>query len=281
MEASLRSFLEVYDMASGRSRLVLQTERHVEAPNWDAARQSLLVNSDGRLFRVPIAGGEMEPVRIEGLSHLNNDHGLSPNGRMLAVSENIKGRGSVIFTLDADGGVTTRVTDEPGAYWHGWSPDGARLAFCGKRSGQFDIYTIAVGGGAEQQLTGITGYEGHNDGPDYSPDGKWIWFNSDRSGCAQIWKIRSDGTGPTRMTADERVNWFPHPSPDGRWVVYLSYPPGTEKHPPDLDVQLRLMRPDGSENHELLAFNGGQGTINVPSWAPDGSAFAYVRYARP
>ncbi len=279
--AFMRSSLEIYDMALGRVRIVLQTDAHIEAPNWDATRAALLVNSGGQLYRVPVAGGEMVHVPTEGLSHLNNDHGLSPDGRLLAVSDNIRGRGSVIYTLDPKGGPVTRVTEEPGAYWHGWSPDGALFAFCGLRGGQFDIYTIPVTGGAERQLTGRNGFEGHNDGPDFSADGQWLWFNSDRSGHAQIWKMRLDGSDVRRMTQDDRVNWFPHPSPDGAWVVYLSYPPGTERHPPDLDVELRLMRPDGSENHPILAFNGGQGTINVPSWAPDGSAFAYVRYARP
>ncbi len=277
----MKSFLEVYRLAAACSERVFETDRHIEAPNWDAARDALLVNSEGRLFRVALSGGEMVPVETAGLSHLNNDHGLSPDGRMLAVSDNIKGRGSVIYTLDAGGGAVTRVTDDPGAYWHGWSPDGRALAFCGLRNGQFDIFTIPADGGTERQLTGCAGFEGHNDGPDYSPDGGWIWFNSDRTGHAQIWRMRCDGSGIERMTRDDRVNWFPHPSPDGAWVVYLSYPPGTEGHPPDLDVQLRLMRPDGSDDREILAFNGGQGTINVPSWAPDGSAFAYVRYDRP
>ncbi len=277
----MRSFLEIYEIGPGRSRVVLETEALVEAPNWDAVRKALLVNSGGQLYRVPLAGGAMEQVPTEGLTHLNNDHGLSPNGARLAVSDNIKGRGSVIYTLDPEGGPVRRVTETPGAYWHGWSPDGTIFAFCGLRGGQFDIYTVPAAGGPEVQLTGRDGPEGHNDGPDFSADGVWLWFNSDRSGHAQIWKMRLDGSKVTCMTQDDRVNWFPHPSPDGAWVVYLSYPPGTEGHPPDLDVELRLMRQDGSENHRILSFNGGQGTINVPPWAPDGSAFAYVRYARP
>ncbi len=277
----MRSSLEVFELATRRTRVVLQTDRHIEAPNWDTRRRALLVNSEGQLYRVELAGGDMALVPTEGLEHLNNDHGLSPDGRLLAVSDNVSGRGSIIYTLGSEGGAVSRVTEEPGAYWHGWSPDGETLAFCGLRNHQFDIYTMPVVGGSETQLTGRDGVEGHNDGPDYSPDGKWIWFNSDRSGHAQLWKMRADGSDVTRMTEDDRVNWFPHPSPDGAWVVYLSYPPGTERHPPDLDVQLRLMRPDGTETHEILAFNGGQGTINVPSWAQDGSAFAYVGYAKP
>jgi Tol biopolymer transport system component len=276
----MRSSLEVYDLASGRASVVLETEAHIEAPNWDAARGALVVNSGGQLYRVPLEGGGMVHVPTEGLANLNNDHGVSPDGSRLVVSNNT-GRGkSVIYTLDAAGGVVARVTEEPGAYWHGWSPDGGTLAFCGLRGGRFDIYTVPVGGGAERQLTGIAGDEGHNDGPDYAPDGKWIWFNSDRTGHAQIWKVKPDGSEAVQVFEDERVNWFPHPSPDGGWVVYLAYPPGTTGHPPDRDIALCLMRPDGSGRRDVLAFNGGQGTINVPSWSPDSSAFAFVRYER-
>lgn len=277
----LKSSLEIYEVASGRSRVVLRTEAHIEAPNWDAGRAALLVNSDGALYRVPIGGGDMEHVPTEGLMHLNNDHGISPDGSRLAVSDNMPGRGSVIYTLDVRGGKPVRVTGDPGAYWHGWSPDGAELAFCGRRNGRFDIYTVPVAGGAETQLTGRAEDEGHNDGPDYSPDGAWVWFNSDRTGHAQIWKVRPDGSDATQVFEDANVNWFPHPSPDGEWVVYLAYPPGTQGHPADRDVALCLMRPDGSGRRELLGFNGGQGTINVPSWSPDGKSFAFVRYAKP
>ena len=277
----MRSSLEIYDLESGRVRVVLQTDALIEAPNWDAARSDLIVNGDGRLFRVSLGGGALREVDIGGLGHLNNDHGLSPDGTRLVVSENVPGRGSVIYTLPAEGGVPQRVTGDPGAYWHGWSPDGASFAFCGLREGRFDIYTIPAEGGAETRLTGLAGDEGHNDGPDYSPDGEWIWFNSDRTGHAQIWKMRVDGSDIEQVTRDDRVNWFPHPSPDGEWILYLSYPPGTTQHPRDLDVKLCLMRPDGSEAREVLAFNGGQGTINVPCWAPDGRSFAYMRYAKP
>jgi len=273
----MRCFLEVFDVSSGEVRTVLETDRHIEAPNWDHLRDALVVNAEGRLFRVALEGGPLIEVET-GLGHLNNDHGLTPDGTRLIVSESVPGRGSVIYDLPANGGAPRQISGVPGAYWHGVSPDGSTLAFCGKREGQFDIYTIPFGGGDEVQLTGCHRFEGHNDGPDYSADGDWIWFNSDRSGHAQIWKMRINGTDVQQVFEDEHVNWFPHPSPDGAWVVYLAYPPGTLQHPPMKEVALCLMRPDGSDRHRILEFTGGQGTINVPSWAPDGSAFAYVRY---
>jgi Tol biopolymer transport system component len=138
-----------------------------------------------------------------------------------------------------------------------------------------DVYTIGVDGGGEVRLTQG---EGHCDGPDYSADGGRIYYNCDRGGHAQIWVMAADGVGQRQLFADDCVNWFPHPSPDGRHLLYLAYPPGTLGHPADLPVALVLCDPEGGNRRRVREFIGGQGTINVPSWAPDGSAFAYVRY---
>ncbi|NKB26248.1 MAG: hypothetical protein GKR99_01265 [Rhodobacteraceae bacterium] len=274
----MRSSLEIFDLDRGASRVVWQTDDLIEAPNWDPVDDTLLFNGGGRLFRIPAAGGVPQVVDTGFADACNNDHGISPDGSRIAISHQTEG-GSCIFTLPSDGGVPVRITENTPSYWHGWSPDGARLAYCAERGGQFDIYTIGVGGGAECQLTGQNGPEGHNDGPDYSADGRFIWFNSDRTGHAQIWRMDARGGNPVQITDDARVNWFPHPSPDGAKVLYLSYPEGTVGHPADKPVELRLMQPDGSEIRTLAAFQGGQGTINVPCWAADGRAFAFVKYA--
>ena len=118
----------------------------------------------------------------------------------------------------------------------------------------------------------------HVNGPDYSADGQWIWFNGEREGVVDIWRVRCDGTDLERMTDDDCVNWFPHPSPCGRHVVYLAYPGGTVGHPGGVGVTLRLMPQVGGVSRDIVRLHGGQGTINVPSWAPDGSAFAFMRF---
>jgi Tol biopolymer transport system component len=147
------------------------------------------------------------------------------------------------------------------------------------RDGVFGIYTIGIEGGAE---TCVVQSDHHYDGPDFTPDGDWIWFNSERAGngSSDLWRMRVDGSDLEQMTDDDRVNWFPHPSPDGDKIVYLAYPAGTEGHPAGKDVELRLLDGKDKTPQTLVSLFGGQGTINVPSWSPDGVAFAYVEYAR-
>ena len=267
--------VEILDLGTGRVTSVLRTPVHVEAPNWTADGAALIVNAQGGLFRVPLDAPALHPIACAGLDRLNNDHGLSPDGATLAVS-NSPGRGtSVIHTMPATGGTPRRITPLAPSWFHAWSPDGARLAYTCVRQGDFGIATCPSEGGAEQVL--ITSAH-HYDGPDYTPDGRWIWFNSDRGGAMHLWRMRSDGSDAQEMTHGDAVDWFPHPSPDGAHVLWLAYPPGTQGHPFGRDVTLNLMPASGGTPQILLRLFGGQGTINVPSWSPDGTAFAFVRY---
>ena len=271
----MKSILEIYSLETGTSRKLMQTDRHIEAPNWDPDGKTLLVNGEGHLFRVPLDAPDLLPVDTGFADRCNNDHGISPDGKMIVISHNTDD-GSAVYTLPAEGGTPTPVTQLCPSYWHGWSPDGTTLAYVAKRGdGHFDVYSIPVGGGEETRLTNG---EGHCDGPDYSPDGDWIWYNCARTGHAQIWKMKANGTGHVQVFADEYVNWFPHPSPTGDTVLFLAYPPKTEGHPANKDVSLRLMDTDGGNIRTVASFNGGQGTMNVPCWSPDGAEFAYVRY---
>ncbi len=173
------------------------------------------------------------------------------------------------------GGTPRRVTKYSPSYWHGWSPDGKTLAYCAERNGEFDIYTIQVTGGEETRLTTAKGLD---DGPDYSPDGRYIYFNSVRTGHMQIWRMHPDGNAQEQITFDEFNNWFPHISPDGKSMVFLSYEKDVTGHPPNKDVQLRLMTLSDGKIQVLAKLFGGQGTINVPSWSPDSRKVAFVSY---
>ncbi|QFI66558.1 TolB family protein [Sinorhizobium alkalisoli] len=272
----MRSSVEIFDIATAETRVVWQTERLVEAPNWSPDGRFLVFNGDGRLYRIALDGAP-EPVEIDtGFARqCNNDHGISPDGTTLAISDKTEFGKSAIYLLPVEGGAPRLVTPKLPSYWHGWSPDGRTLTYCGIRDQVFDIYTISVGGGEERRLTWG---EGRNDGPDWSPDGKWIYFNSSRTGSMQIWRIRPDGSDVQRITNSPYGDWFPHPSPDGRNLLVLSYDGDVSDHPRDLDVRLRLMNPEGGDPRVLFELFGGQGTMNVPNWSPSGEAFAYVRY---
>jgi len=117
-----------------------------------------------------------------------------------------------------------------------------------------------------------------DDGPEYSPDGNFIYFNSERTGHMQIWRMKSDGSTQEQVTSDEFNNWFPHLSPDGEWIVFLTYEKGLEGHPENKDVMLRLMSLRDQKVTVLAKLFGGQGTINVPSWSPDSKQVAFVSY---
>lgn len=272
------SELALYDLASGAVQTVLRTDRLIEAPNWCPDRDCLIVNADGRLYEVDITAPGLVEIDTGFACNLNNDHGVSPDGKTLVISDQTADGASAIYTLPRDGGTPQKITGFVPSYWHGWAPDGARLAYAGKRkSGVFDIYTIAVEGGDETCLT--AGFQ-HCDGPDYSPDGDWIWFNGQRADRMQLWRMHPDGSDLEQMTDDAGWNWFPHPSPDGGHVLFLAYESGTRGHPRDRVVDLRLIPGHGGKPETLLRIFGGQGSINVPCWSPDGQRFAFVRYHR-
>ncbi|GAA1427421.1 PD40 domain-containing protein [Microlunatus lacustris] len=290
LEPGERAELRVHTLSTGVDRLVLTTDAHVEAPNWTPDGRWLVVNADGLLHRVPAAGGELERLDTAPLDRLNNDHVLSPDGQTLYLSSSSDGH---LYRVPVSGGRPERITNDRGAgfthYLHGVSPDGATLAYVGvetddegRRSS--NLFTTPSAGGTDEQLTRTTA---PTDGPEYSPDGQWLYFNSElrpagepaaAPGHAQVFRMRLDGSGLTQLTSDERVNWFPHVSPDGRTVLLLSFPPGTEGHPGGRQVQLRTMGPAGEDLRDVLALRGGQGTVNVNSWAPDSDRFAYVAY---
>ncbi len=272
----LYSALETQTLASRDRRVVYVTPTRIEAPNWLRDGRTLLFNSGGRIHRIPVTGGKPETIDTGFATRCNNDHGVSPDGTLLVISDQSQGqRQSLIYTLPITGGTPKRITPTGPSYWHGWSPDGKMLAFCGQRHGENDIYTIPAAGGQETRLTTAKGLD---DGPEYSPDGRYIYFNSERTGRMQIWRMQPDGSEQEQVTADDYNNWFPHPSPDGRSLVFLSYEKEVSGHPANKDVTLRRMALPSKQIDVLGRFLGGQGTINVPCWSPDSRRIAFVTY---
>ncbi len=274
------SILEIYDIRSGSVETVREFDTVIEAPNWSPDGQALYYNSQGRIWKLDLSTHAISQVFSDFVDNCNNDHVLSFDGMHLAVSHHTKEDGqSRIYTLPVRGGLPRLITPLAPSYLHGWSPDGKTLAYCACRNGEFDIYTIPSEGGIETRLTSAPGL---NDGPEYDSAGEYIWFNSVRTGLMQAWRMRADGSEQTQMTFDLNGNtWFPHISPDRKKVVMIVYRKGDlkpDEHVPHKHVELRLMDADGSNLHTVLRLFGGQGTINVNSWSPDSTRFAYVRY---
>ena len=279
-----RAELYTVDALTGDRTLVTRSSDVLfEAPNWTPDGQFLVVNADGLLYKVPVAGGDLVPVPLGDIPPINNDHVLSPDGTTVYVSAD----DGHLYAIPLDTGVPRRVTNDHGPtfhhYLHGVSPDGRLLAYIGLRenpdgSETSNVYTIPAVGGEEFQLTDV---KAPHDGAEFSPDGRWIYFNSERAsstpGHAQLFRMAPDGSNVEQLTSNERVNWFPHVSPDGNHLAFISFPPGTLGHPEDKDVVIHVLEKDGTVR-DLVHLYGGQGTVNVASWAPDSRRLAYVAY---
>lgn len=277
--------VHVHDVATGED-VVVHESRDVllEAPNWTLDGAALLLNGDGVLWTLaPVAGSALTRIVHERLPEINNDHVLDPDGAHLYLSA----ADGHVHRAAIAGGPATRITSEEGVwhFLHGVSPDGARLAVV--RMTSFDepgrIAVIDSSGGAS---TIVDTGPGHVDGPEWSPDGAWLLCNTerwaDRPGHAQLGRVPDGGGGLERLVVSDTVDWFPHPSPDGASAVYVEFPPGTEGHPADREVALVVVGTDDwSAPRERIRLPGGQGTMNVNSWAPDSRRFAYVSYPTP
>lgn len=273
----------VASVTTGSRELIFASEDLLlEAPNWTLDNSALILNGAGRLWRLDLAKGSLAEVPLAGVPDLNNDHVLAPDGNRIYLSAD----DGHIYGADIRGGDAARITAGDGFFHflHGVSPDGRELAYVGMESGDFTkpgrLMTMPSAGGPSASVdTGA----GHCDGPEYSPDGKWIYFNTEtfstRPGHAQIARARVDGSGLERLIHSGTVDWFPHISPDGHHASYLRFPAGTMGHPADLPVEIVTVRlDDWTTPLHTWALSGGQGSLNVNSWSPDSRRLAYVAY---
>lgn len=274
--------LEIMNVSDGRRKVIYEKDGRFEAPNWMPDGKRLLFNMDGYLWTIPIEGGEPEKVNTGFADRNNNDHGISFNGKLLAIShqrQGMPGGGSTVYVVPLTGGTPEMVTEKTPSYWHGWSPDNKEVVYVAMREGSntYNIYRKPIRGGEEIALTATKPGE-HVDGCEYSPDGKYIYYNGSASGTMQIWRMKPDGSQKEQITFDEYNDWFPHISPDGKWILFLSYPPEVtpNSHPSYKRVMLRIMPASGGAPKVIAWLYGGQGTINVPSWSPDSKNIAFV-----
>ncbi|HEY9127483.1 MAG TPA: hypothetical protein VIM62_10175 [Acidobacteriaceae bacterium] len=282
-KATLYSTLETIniDQENPRATVIYTKPGRFEAPNWSRDGSTLVFDEAGQIMTISASGklpAKPQALDIGLATKCNGSHGFSPDGHLLAITcEMPDAPGARIYMLPASGGAPHVVTTNPSSYFHSWSPDGKTIAFARPHPGGGDIYNVPASGGDDSALTSTVGI---SDDPDYSPDGQYIYFNSDRApGSMQIWRMHADGSQPEQITSDERNNWTPHPSPDGKWIVYLSYDKDTKGHPTNKEISLYLMSLADKKVTKLVDLLGGSGTINVPSWSPDSKALAFVSYA--
>jgi hypothetical protein len=150
------SVLEILEVESGRLESVHSSRRPFEAPNWTPDGALIYNISDrtgdwGGLCRFDLATRKETPIDTGPARKNNNDHVLSFDGAMLAISDQsaFHGGKSAIFTVPVGGGTPKPVTRLAPSYLHGWSPDGKFLTYTGGRNGKLDIYKIASDGSGE------------------------------------------------------------------------------------------------------------------------------------
>jgi Tol biopolymer transport system component/DNA-binding winged helix-turn-helix (wHTH) protein len=110
--------------------------------------------------------------------------------------------------------LTFGVNNDDGYYGLSWGADD-RVLFASRRSGTYEIWSMAADGSAQTQLTSTPG--AWNMSPRATPDGRYIVFTSNRSGTSQIWRIDADGGHPVQLTRGQ-TRRSPDISPDGLWV---------------------------------------------------------------
>jgi TolB protein len=273
------SHIEVMDVQTGLRKILYSAPNSLQAPNWTHDAKTLIYNSEGKMYNYDLSKGTVYQMNTGTIVNNNNDHVISFDGTMMALSNHVGDkRISTLYTLPiggSDNPIQITSPDSGHSYLHCWSPDKTKLLFTGQRNKQFDIYTIDIATKKETQLTNTATLD---DSPEYSPDGKWIYFNSTRTGTMKLWRMKPDGSGQEQVTFDEFNDWFPHFSPDGKWIVYISFPKDINPtdHPFYKKVCLKLMPASGGVAKTIAYFYGGQGSINTPSWSPDSKKIAFV-----
>jgi TolB protein len=284
---TIGSRLETIDVFTGLRKVIYESPVRFEAPNWMPDGKRLLFNSLGSIWTIPVEGSQAPAKLNTGTADKNNnDHVISFDGKLLGISSHrtgLFGGGSTIYVLPLTGGEPKLVTEKTPSYLHGWAANNKEVYFVARRdtnkNSLYHVFKADIETGVETQLTHNT--FGHVDGPEGSPDGKWVYFNGSMTGTMQLWRMKTDGSGKEQLTFDQYNNWFPHISPDGKWIAYISFPDDIDPtaHPACKAVSLKLMPVNGGFPKTIAYLYGGQGTINTPSWSPDSRQISFVSYS--
>jgi Tol biopolymer transport system component len=242
----------------------------LSAPAWSADGRSLyyvqgdsalggVLSVEARLVRCDVASGRS--THLLWLPATASTVSLTGDGRLLfdaaVPRENLRRIPLAAANDGADGGQwLTRgfgIDRQPVV-----SPDGQRVIFSSRRSGNLDIWELTLATGAVRPLTDDPGEDWD---PALTPDGRHLLWSSNRSGTYEIWLADADGSNPRRITSDGDAE-NPTATPDGRWIVYASGAPA--------NVGLWKIRADGTEATRLYA-----GYQLNPEVSPDGEHVLY------
>jgi len=199
------------------------------------------ISPDGRwiAFRSERDGGGIYVVSIEGgrarrISDLGNSPAWSPDGRELAVATEgivdptIRKADSEIWRVDVATG-RRRLVVKDDSVQPSWSPNGWRIAYWGlpRDGAQRILWTVSANSDAAKPLKALD--DGHlNWNPVWSPDGRWLYFGSDRSGSLNLWRLPIDEkTGKVRgepepVTTPATTSGFWSLSRDGSRILYAA-----------------------------------------------------------
>ena len=277
----MQTVIEYLNIETGEVSELLSTNVRMSTPTWFPDCETLLSNVYGRLHQFSRADPRLKLVDTQYLNDVHCDYGLSPNGMELALTNKCSNGVARIYIRDMQTGEVRVVVNQSPAWFHGWSPDGTHLIYVCVRNNQWTIaQTRADGSGKEQIVLRSDEFSSTIlDGPEFSPDGRYIWFSSDRSGTMELWRQELATGESEQMTDDIGANFFPHPSPDGAHVCFLKKKCVRGDWREDGMVELWLLSSNEKNPIHLRTVYGGKGTLNLPSWSPAGDGFAYARYS--
>ena len=218
----LRGQVVIVDVASGAER-VLPTPgwRQVTKVAWMPDGSGLLVNAQesageasNQIFMVAYPSGASRRLTSDLSSYLGL--AIAPDGRSFVCIRSE--RRAAIWTMPFEEAsksvaITAEAGADDGAHGVAWAPDG-RLVYSNEATGNPDIWIMAADGSRRVQLTSTPGQDVS---PKVTSDGRFIVFGSDRDGAMRAWRMALDGSGATRITADQVLRGRVSLSADGKW----------------------------------------------------------------
>jgi serine/threonine protein kinase len=196
----------------------------------DGTRIAFRTERDGGGLMIMGARGE-NPMR---LTRFGYNPSWSPDGRKIVFEKTgfttpeYVPRGGPLAIVDLETSQIHEIEGTSDAFQPNWSPHGQRIAYWGRRAGgnpQRDIWTVASTGGQPVEVTEDAATDWN---PVWSPDGRYLYYSSDRSGTRNLWRVLIDeesgkvqGT-PEPVTTPSPFSWLMSFSRDGKRMIYVS-----------------------------------------------------------